>query len=155
MSRQACDHSLFTSLHPPCLRLIDAFDTIDTSDFADTGEDGFELAAIDDFEVDVNLRVQAVGAAFEIVDVTAGVADHRGDLGQQPGAVFRANDQVHQKLGSACATPFNGEAALGLIQEVLHVGTCARVHRDAAPARDVTDNVVAGNRVAAFGAIDQ
>ena len=39
------------------LRLIDAFNAVYTCDFANTGQDGLELAAIDDFEIDVNLGV--------------------------------------------------------------------------------------------------
>src|SRR5262249_48325615 len=124
--------------------------------FADGGEDGFELAAIDDFEIYIDLGVKAVGAALKIVNVTAGVTDDGGDFGQEAGAVFGANQQLHEELGGlAFATPFPGNRALGLVEEVLDVGTRGRVDGDAATARDIADDVVAGNRITTLGAIDE
>ena len=37
---------------------VDAFDAVDGGDFADIDENGFELAAVDDFEAGVDARVQ-------------------------------------------------------------------------------------------------
>ena len=64
--------------------LVDAFDAVDALDFADAAEDRFELAAIYDFQVYVDLGVEAVGAAFEIVDVAAGGAENRVMSARRP-----------------------------------------------------------------------
>ena len=95
--------------------LVDAFDTKNAGDFFNVYEDGFELAFVGNFEIGVNARVGAVRAAFEIVNVTVGVAEYGGDVGQQAGAIFGTNYQMHQELGSTGSTPFDGDAAFGLI----------------------------------------
>jgi hypothetical protein len=63
------------------LDLVDAFDAVDALDAAYAGEDGFELAAVGDFEAGVDAGVLAIGAAFEHADVGAGAADHRSNFG--------------------------------------------------------------------------
>src|SRR5580704_1180554 len=137
------------------LRLIDAFNAVYTCDFANTGQDGLELAAIDDFEIDVNLRVQAVRTAFEIMNVAARVAEDRGDIGQQTGTVLRANNQMDEKFSLTWSSPLNGDAALGLVQQVLHVRTRTSVHCDSSPARNIANNIVTRDRIAALGTIDE
>ena len=67
--------------------LVDAFDAENAGDFFDICEDSFELALIGDFKVGIDARVGAVGAALEVVNVGAGVADDGGDVCQKAGAV--------------------------------------------------------------------
>ena len=55
--RKVCCQQHWPYVQVVLLRLIDAFDAVDALDFADVGEDGFELAAIDDFEIHIDLRV--------------------------------------------------------------------------------------------------
>src|ERR1700756_2981948 len=45
--------------------LVNAFHAVDAGNFANVGEDGFELAAVRNFEAGVDARVQAVGPAFQ------------------------------------------------------------------------------------------
>src|SRR5579885_720316 len=135
--------------------LVDALDAEDAGDFADIEEDGFELAAVRDFEIGVNARVAAVGAAFEFVNIGAGSADDGSDLREEAGAVEREDGETHRERGGGGAAPLDGDAALGLIEEILHVGAEAGVDGDAPAARDVADNFVTGNGIAALGAIDE
>jgi hypothetical protein len=58
--------------------LVDAFDAEDAGNFADIDEDGFELALVGDFEVGVNARISAIGAAFEVVNIGTGSEGRRG-----------------------------------------------------------------------------
>src|SRR5258707_13112115 len=62
---------------------------------------------------------------------------------------------MNQEGGGIFAAPFHGDAPFGLIQQILHIGTRACVHGYAAASRDVADDVVAGNWIAALGAVDQ
>src|SRR5713226_421769 len=137
--------------------LVDAFDTENAGNFADIDEDGFELALVRDFQIRVNARVGAgaIGAAFEVVNVGTGSADDGGDLGKKAGAVARADGELDGEGGFRSAAPFDGDAAFGLVHEILDVGTHSSVHSDTTAARDVADNFVAGNGIATLGAVNE
>src|SRR5216683_1327248 len=135
--------------------LVDAFDAEDAGNFADIDEDRFELALVGNFEVGVDARVGAIGAALEVVDVGTGTADDGGDFCEKAGAVARADGELDGKLGFGSAAPLDGDAAFGLVHEILDVGARSSVNGDAAAARDVADNFVAGNGIAALGAVDE
>src|SRR5271169_5223998 len=51
--------------------LVNAFYPVDAGNFSDVGENGFELAAIDNFEARFNTGVLLVGAALEISNIGA------------------------------------------------------------------------------------
>jgi hypothetical protein len=55
----------------------------------------------------------------------------------------------------ADARPLDGDAAVALVEQVLHVGTTARVDGDALAAGDVADDLFAANGVATARAIDE
>src|SRR6266852_4521942 len=135
--------------------LVDAFDAENAGNFADIDEDSFQLTAVGDFQIGVNAGVGAVGTAFEVVNVGASSADDGGDFGKQAGAVACAGGELDGEGGFGAAAPLDGDAAFGLVHEILDVGTRASVHGDTAAARDVADNFVAGNGIAAFGAVNE
>src|SRR5260370_3815097 len=135
--------------------LVDAFDAEDAGYFADIDENGFELAFIGNFEVGVNTRVGTIGTAFEIVNVGTGAADDSGDFGEKAGTVARADGELDGKFGFGAAAPLDGNAAFRLVHQILDVGTLASVHGDAAASRDVADNFVARNGIAALGAVNK
>src|SRR5258706_2316433 len=135
--------------------LVDAFDAEDAGNFADIDEDGFELALIGNFEIGVNAGISAIRAAFEIVNVGTGSADDGGDFGEKAGAIARADGELDRESGFGAAAPLDGDAAFGLVHEVLHVGTRTRVHGDAATTGDIADDFVARNGVAALGAVNE
>ncbi len=135
--------------------LVNAFDSEDAGHFSNVGENGFELAAVDDFETGFDARVLAVGAALETSNIGARSADDCSDFRQKTSAVLATNGKLDRESSGALASPLHGNAAFRLIHEVLHIGASARVHRDAAAARDVADDVVAGNRIATFCAVNE
>src|SRR5882757_4622111 len=135
--------------------LVDAFHAKNAGDFFDVDQDGFELAFIGDFEVGVNARVGAVRAAFQVMNVGTSAADDGSDFGEKAGAVARADSELDRKLGFGAAAPLDGDAAFRLVHEILNVGTLASVNGDSSSSRDVADNFVAGNGVAALGAVDE
>ncbi len=135
--------------------LVDAFHTENAGNFLNIDEDGFELAFIGDFEVGVNARVGAIGAAFQVVNVGTSSADDGGDFGEKAGAVACADGELDGKFCFGATAPLDGDAAFGLVHEILHVGTSSGVHGDTAAAGDVADNFVAGNGIAALGAVNE
>src|SRR5437667_10528116 len=134
--------------------LVDTLDAENAGNFLYVDENGFELAFIRNFEVCVNARVGAVGAAFQVMNVRASSADDGSDFGKKAGAVACADGELDGKFGFRAAAPLDGDAAFGLVHEILNVGTRPGVHGDTAATRDVADNFVAGNGIATFGAIN-
>ena len=55
----------------------------------------------------------------------------------------------------AGAVRVDGDAAVGLVEQVLHVGAVARVDGDALAAGDVADDFFSADGVAAAGAVDE
>jgi hypothetical protein len=78
--------------------LVDALDAEHSGHFSNVGENGFELAAIDDFEAGFDAGILAVGAALEAANIGACSADDRGDLRQQPSAVLRTDGELHREV---------------------------------------------------------
>src|SRR5258707_2401790 len=129
--------------------LVDAFDAENAGNFADIDEDGFKLTAVGDFQIGVNAGVGAVGTAFEVVNVGTRSADDGGDFGKQAGAVACAEGELDGEGGFGAASPLDGDAAFGLVHEILHVGPRARLHGDTAASRAVAGNFAAANRMTA------
>src|SRR5216683_8026030 len=136
-------------------RLVDAFDAVHARDFADVGEYAFELTAVGNFKTGFDTGVQAVGAAFQIANIRASTADDRCNVREQAGTIFGTDCELYREGCGAIAAPLNGNAALGLVHKILHVGAGACVHSHATTTRDVTHNFIAGNRIAALGAKNQ
>src|SRR5712664_1826818 len=103
----------------------------------------------------IDASIHPIGAALEAVDVGAGTANHGGNFGQKAGAVLGANHELHLESGGAGAAPLDGDAALGLIDQILDIGASTRVHGHATATGDIADDVVAGDGGAALGAIHQ
>src|SRR5258706_4443525 len=135
--------------------LVDAFDAEDAGNFADIDEDGFELALIGNFEIGVNAGISAIRAAFEIVNVGTGSADDGGDFGEKAGAIARADGELDRESGFGAAAPLDGDAAFGLVHEVLDVETGACVDGHAAATGDIADDYVARNGVATLGRVNE
>src|ERR1700722_7879704 len=136
-------------------RLINALNAVNRGNLANIYEDGFQLAAVHNFQAGIDARVDAVWAADQVANVRTGPADHGGDVSKQSSAIARTNLQFHREGRGILAAPFNRDATFRLVKQILHVGARARVHRHAAAARDVPDYFITRNRVAALGAVDQ
>src|SRR5260370_1521491 len=78
------------------------------------------------------------------------MADDGGDIGQHAGAIFGENAQSDLESGSCLASPLDGDAAFGVIQEILHIGTAFAGNGDAAAARDVADEVIPRDPITKF-----
>jgi len=148
---------------------LDAVDVADAGDFAEVLRELGEMAEIDGFdnEVDVDGTVYG-GLGIERTDVGAVFGDDGGELFEQAGAVVadhREFDRVSGGLGgvglvgrgSAAVgiAPLDFDAAVGLVEEVLYVGTTARVDGDSLAAGDVADDLFAADGVATARAIDE
>ena len=69
----------------------------------------------------------------------------------------RSSVKIRRRTGNVAwvgAGPLDGNAPLGFVKQILDVRAILAVDGDAAAARDVADDVVAGNRIAAFRAVD-
>src|SRR6266403_1118858 len=135
--------------------LIDAFHTEHAGDFANIGQNRLQLTAIGNFQAGIDTRIRTIGTAFQTVNVGAGAADHGSDIRQQSGTIARPDSELHLESRRPFAAPFNGYAPFRLIHQILHVRTSASMNRDSPPARDVADDVVTWNGIAALGAIHQ
>src|SRR6201987_2934953 len=132
------------------LNIVNAFDIENSRNALDGAQDALELLAVVNIQRNFHPRVQRFAAALKRADVRARIADRAGDAGENAGTVLGENPQAYRKRGLRGAGPFDRNAALDFIEKILHVGAALAMHRDAAPARHVTNNVVARNRRAAF-----
>jgi len=113
--------------------LVDAFDAENAGNLADIDENGFELAPVGNFEVGINARVGAIGAAFEVVNVGTGSLMTAVMSARRPARSRARMVSWTGKLGFGSAAPLDGDAAFGLVHEILHVGTRPGVHGDPRP----------------------
>ncbi len=101
------------------------------------------------------------GMGFDGADVGVGVADGGGDFFQHAGAVVAVDGELDGVgLGAAGFFfwrfgPLDGDAAVGLVEQILNVGTIAGVDGDTFAAGDVADDFFAANGVTTFGTIDE
>ena len=115
----------------------------------------FELLAILNVKRNFDAGASVVfAAAFKGTNVCGIVADDAGDSGEHAGTVFREDAEPHGKRGVRSGSPLNRNPALGFVKQIFNVGTILAVNRDPAAARDVADDLVAGNRVATFRAVN-
>ena len=98
---------------------------------------------------------------FDTADIGVVVGDNGGQLLEHAGAIVAEDGDLDRiALGAAgilfaYARPLDRDAAVALVEQVLHVGTTARMDRDALAARHVADDFFAANRIATSRAIDQ
>src|SRR4029077_1932549 len=123
-------------------------------DSLDVGEDALELFAVGNVQGHHDQGMQRLAGAFEMADVGGGAADGAGHLGENAGAILGAYAQVHRESGLGGAGPFDGDAALGFVEKIANVGAGGGVHGHAAAAGDVADDLIAGDGVAALGAMN-
>ncbi len=111
---------------------------------------------------ELDLRVPCVPQMrFHGADVGVLVADDGGYFLQHPSAIVAVDGESHRIrllrsiLVFRSARPFDSDAAVGLVKQVLHVGTAARMDGYALAARDVADDFLAADGIATSRAIDQ
>jgi len=148
------------------LDLLDALDVADALDAAHLVDEAIEVADVDGLDDEVDDRATVgggIGAGGADVGVLVG--DDGGELLEQAGAVVAEDGELdgiglgfRGSGGSGVAVerrPLDLDAAVGLVEKILDVGTTARMHRDAFAAGDVPDDVFAADGVATARAVDQ
>src|SRR5690242_1436216 len=120
-------------------------------------DDVFQMLQVSDIEHDVNVGLAIAGAGLDVTDVGLGVADDGGDLFQHPKAIVAEDGEFHRVSagGTVVLGPLDINLALGLIQQVGHIGTVDGMHRDPFAASDVAHDGLASNRVTTAGAVNQ
>jgi len=87
------------------------------------------------------------------------VGDNSSQFFQHPGAVVAEDRNLYRialratRRVFANPRPLDSDAAIALIEEILHVGTTARMNRDPLAPRNVADNLLSANGVATSCAI--
>src|SRR6187399_2068186 len=114
------------------------------------------MAEVVDFDGDVDARVRIpVGTRFHVLDVGVDVGDLRADRGKQTPPVLDFHRQLHRvaylRPGASGLVPLDSNATLRVVQQIQHVRAGRGVHGHAFAARDVTDDLLPSNGVAAPG----
>ena len=100
-------------------------------------------------------------ARIDGADVCSFVADDRRQLFEHTGPVVaedRNPDRVSCRTAGGLvgmARPLDGDTAVGLIEQILNIGTIAGVHRDAFATRNVAHDLFATDGIATSCAVDQ
>src|SRR5215469_16508936 len=129
------------------LDVVNAADVEDSGDFLNLQEDFFELLAVAHIQGNFYAGMQMFADAFEGADIGFDGADCGGDFGKHTGAVFGEDAEADGENRVRGTGPFRSDAAFCFIEEILDVGTRSGVNGHAATARDVADDVIAGNRI--------
>ena len=113
--------------------------------FGDQLDDGFAILVVADIDA---------------ADVGVVVGDDGDQLLQHAGAVVAGDGDLDRialrpACGIAYAGPLDIDAAVALVEQVLHIGTAAGMDGHAFAAGDVADDLFAANGVATSRAIDE
>src|SRR5215213_2449432 len=137
---------------------LHALNVEDAGDFAYRGHDLVEVLEVEDLDGDLYAAAvvgldRGVRGAYVGLDVLYRVR-HVGDHAR---AVLGYRQQAHGvgRLARARVGPLDLDDALGVDHQLLHVRAALRVDGDALAARDVADDLLAADGVAAAGARDE
>src|SRR5919204_4840795 len=99
----------------------------------------------------VNVGLAIGSAGFDVAYIGVVVADYGGNLLQHSGAVVAKNRQLYRisRAFAILTRPFHRNAAIGVIYQVSHISTAARMHRHAFTAGDIANYIFAANGIAA------
>src|ERR1700734_296403 len=130
--------------------VVDALDVKNSGNPFHAAENSFKLFAIVNIQRYFDPRAKILASALECTNICARITDHGGNSREYPRPVFRENAQPHREgsLGFSC--PLHWNPPLRFIKQILNIWTNFTVHCNAAPARDISHNVVARNRIATF-----
>src|SRR5262249_44011768 len=140
---------------PPGLtRAAGAFDSDHSFHAAQRFDYLLEVLEIVDLDGHVDPRVRAlVRARFHVLDVGVDVGNLRADRGEHALPILDLHRQLDGVAGDRIGlVPFDVDAPLGIVEQVHDVGAGRGVDRHALAARDVADDLLAADRIAAAGA---
>src|ERR1035437_7932412 len=156
-----CDHSGAT-WSSERLELLPALHSAHAGDPAQSENHTVEVAQVLGFHHKLDHGLTVFGLlGIDAANVGVVVGDDGGQLLQHAGAIVAVDGDLDRvtlrPAGNLIAHPgpLDRDAPVALIQQVLHVGTTARMNRNALASRDVPDDFFAANGVATSGAINQ
>src|SRR5438067_10173827 len=133
---------------------LDALDRVHARNGADGAHHVVELLHVDDLDLEGrDGALLAVRARIRLQDVHAHVGERLAHASEQALAIVGADAEVDGALELAMHVPGDVDPPLGIGLQPLLAG--ARMHGDAAAARDEADDLVSRYRVAALGVADQ
>src|SRR5215472_4474506 len=143
--------------------LLHALHVLHAGDLAHAGDDALKVLEVCYVDNHVDCGMTLGGLGFDIADVGVGVADDGGDLLQHTGTIITEDDELDGEAGlpdgcganAAIFSPLYGNAAFGLVHEILNVFAGLGVNSYAFAARNVTDDFFAADGVAASRAVDE
>src|SRR5438105_4959340 len=129
----------------------DALDVDDVPDVADGGHDVLELPEVGDLDDEVVDPTPVVGHRhLGLRDVAVARRDGARDLREEPGPVLADVDRDPDgSLAGLLDVPLDVDQPLSIQHAFGDGQAVARVHREAAPARDEADDRITGQWVAA------
>src|SRR5690242_8367792 len=136
------------------LHIVHALDIEHAGNTFNASENVLQLLAVPHIESDFDPCANIFSTTFKSPNVGARFADDASDGSEHSGPVFGDDAQSHREFSMRGAGPLDGDPPVGLVQQVFNVGAVLAVDGDPSAAGDVADDVVAGNRIAALGAID-
>ena len=137
------------------LNIVDALDIEDAGMRLMRAKNVLELLAVAHVESDFDARAQYASPPLSKVRMFAPVS--LMTLVMPASIPGRSSVKIRRRTGNvACVVPAHstGMRRSASYSKIFHVGTVLAVHGDAAAARDVADDVVTGNRIAALRAIN-
>src|SRR5262245_7139818 len=122
-------------------------------------DDLLQVREVVDLDGHVEARAATfVGVRLHVPDVRIEIRNLRADRGKQPLAILDLHRQLDRVarggVGAWRLVPFDVDAPLRVVQQVHDVGARRRVDRHALASRDVTDDLLAADGIAAAGPED-
>src|SRR3954454_8014382 len=143
------------------LQFAGAFHIAYAGKCAQSGDDSIQVGDVFRLQNKFHDRLAILaGARVDAADIGTVVADDGGQVLQHARPIVAVDNHPNGigLLPSAFVRvfrPLDGDAAIGLVEQVLHIRTPPRVDGDAAAASDIADDLFAANGIATSRAIDQ
>ena len=103
-----------------------------------------------DLEHELRGRFSVARPRIHLTDVRLQIRNRGDDARENPLPIFHQNLELDLELRLPLARPLDGDLAIFVEHQVLDVRTARAVNRDAFSARDVTDDPLARQRIAAL-----
>src|SRR5579859_591102 len=138
------------------LNFLQALHFVHAGDLSQAGDDGLEVLQVRNIQHDFHAGLAVRGVGGDVFDVALGVANHAGDVLQHAEAVVAEDGELDRvrRWHTVVARPFDVDLAFGFVHQVGDVGAVDRVDGHAFAARDVADDALAADGIAAAGAVD-
>src|SRR5579864_8379218 len=135
------------------LNFLQSLHFVDTGDLSQAGDDGLEVLQVRNIQHDLHAGLAVRGVGGNVFNVALGVADHAGDVLQHAETVVAEDGELDRirRWHTVVARPFDVDLAFGFVHQIGDVGAVDRVDGNAFAARDVADDALAADGIAAAG----